>query len=129
MILLDTNVVSELLRPQPNPTVLAFLQASPAAELRYSYMRLPLGRRRDLEARLDKALRTSFRGRVLPFDQACAAGYALARAARERIGRPIAVTDALIGSMALAHGAMLATRNVADFDGYGLIVVSPWQHT
>lgn len=73
-------------------------------------------------------LRQVFPGRVLPFDQACAAAYATVRAGRERAGRPVQPLDALVGAMALAYNATLATRNVTDFDGYGLTIVNPWQH-
>ncbi len=67
-----------------------------------------------------------FRERVLPFDLACSAAYAIARAKREQAGRSIAVLDALIAGTALAHGAIVATRNVRDFEGWGLRVVNPW---
>lgn len=139
MILFDTNVVSELVRPQPHPCVLAFarscrpvdayLPSVCEAELRYGCARLPRGRRRaDLERNLARVLRQVFSDRVLPFDQTCAAAYATVRAGRELAGRPVQPIDALIGAMALTYGATLATRNVADFDGYGLSVVNPWQH-
>jgi len=137
VILFDTNIVSELMRPQPNPAVLAFAQGCQAedvflpslceAELRYGIMRLLPGRRRgELEAGFEAVLVQAFAGRILAFDSACARAYATLRTQRERAGRPIAVTDLLIGGMALAHGAALATRNLADFDGYGLVLVDPW---
>jgi toxin FitB len=138
VILLDTNVVSEMMRPQPAAAVVAFLRASgidvlflpslAVAELRHGLARLPPGRRRSgLEANLDGVLMQGFPGRILVFDEACAVAYATARSVRESAGRPLQMLDALIGGMALAHGATLATHNIADFDGYGLTVVDPWQ--
>lgn len=83
------------------------------AELRYGVARLSPGqRRRGLETALDAFLQEGFDGRVLVFDAACAASYAVARTAREAAGRPVTVQDALIGAMALTHGATLATRCV-----------------
>jgi toxin FitB len=138
VILLDTNVVSEMMRPQPAAMVVAFLRACrvddlflpslAVAELRHGIARMPPGRRRSgLEANLDGVLAQGFPGRILVFDEACAVAYATARSIRESAGRPLQTLDALIGGMALAHGATLATHNIADFDGYGLTVVDPWQ--
>lgn len=137
MILLDTNVVSEIMKRQPSPHVAAFLGSQPLnrlfvpslvmAELRHGIARLPEGRRRsEIESDFETFCRAGFSSRILSFDDGCARGYALARSAREQAGRPVAALDALIGGMALAHGATLATRNTADFDGYGLALVDPW---
>lgn len=137
MILLDTNVVSELMRPRPDVRVAAFLAARRleelflpslvVAEIRYGLARLPDGQRRDgLEGLFERLLSEGFGDRVLPFDASGAAAYARARAARESAGRPIALADALIAGMALAHGASLATRNIDDFDQLGLTLLNPW---
>ncbi|WP_043840079.1 type II toxin-antitoxin system VapC family toxin [Muricoccus aerilatus] len=137
MILLDTNVVSELMRPRPDARVAAFLAARPleelflpslvVAEIRYGLARLPDGQRRNgLEGLFERLLSEGFGDRVLPFDASGAAAYARARAARESAGRPIALADALIAGMALAHGASLATRNIDDFDQLGLTLLNPW---
>lgn len=137
MILLDTNVVSEIMKPRPHPGVAAFIDGQPIerlfvpslvmAELRHGIARLPQGRRRDtIEGDFATFSRVGFASRVLAFDDRCASGYALARSRREQAGRPVALLDALIGGMALAHGATLATRNTADFDGYGLALIDPW---
>lgn len=137
MILLDTNVVSEIMKRQPHPAVAACLNRLPlndlfvpslvVAEIRYGLRRLPNGRRRqDLIQAFDSFLEAGFPARILVFDAACAAGYAAARATRDEAGRPVAVQDALIGGMALAYGAIVVTRNRADFDGYGLEVLDPW---
>jgi len=138
LILLDTNVVSEIMKPRPDPQVAAFIEDQPLdrlfvptlvmAELRHGIARLPEGRRRgEIESDFETFCRAALASRVLAFDDDCARGYALARSTRDRAGRPVAVLDALIGGMALAHGAMLATRNTADFDGYGLALVDPWR--
>lgn len=126
------------MRRQPNQAVVAFIGSQPisdlfvpslvAAEIRCGLGRLPDGRKRDeLEQNFSIFMQTGFAARVLAFDDACAAGYARMRIVRERAGRPIPAMDALIGGMALAHGATLATRNLPDFDGCGLTLVDPRQ--
>ena len=138
MILLDTNVLSELMRPAIHPAVVAFIAAQPAeelftaslceAEIRYGIARLSAGRRRDgLEAAFRTFITVGFSGRILAFDSACAAGYAAVRVRREAAGLPISMPDALIAGTALAHGAAVATRNVGDFSACGLTVIDPWQ--
>jgi len=137
VILLDTNVISETMKRRVDPVVAfidgqrideLFLPSLVAAEIRYGLRRLPAGRRRDaIEADFAAFLEAGFASRILVFDDACAAGYATARTAREQAGRPVSIQDELIGGMALAHGATLATRNTADFDGYGLSLVNPWR--
>ncbi len=140
MILLDTNLVSELMhaRTDRNPNVTRFINACPVddlyvpsivmAELRFGVQRLPAGwRRNEIERDLERFLDAGFATRMLVFDDACAQCYAVARATRLQIGRPISVQDALIGGTALAYGATLATRNVKDFDGYGLSIMNPWE--
>lgn len=140
MIFLDTNVVSEAVRGRDkrHPQLVAFMNANlpetlflPSlvlAEIRYGVMRLPDGRRRErLHDDIEHFLQAGFGTRVIPFDAACADGYAAARAARRRAGRPVTMADALIGGMALAYGATLATRNVVDFDGYGVSLINPWE--
>lgn len=140
MILLDTNVVSEMMRQTPAAPVMAYLRSRrdadlflPSlviAEIRHGIAKLPASHRQSsLQAELEAVLARGFEGRIVAFDAACAAGYGQARAARERMGRPVPPMDGLIGGMALAHGATLATRNVADFDGYGLALVNPWDAT
>ena len=137
MILLDTNVLSELMRPVINPAVADFLEAQQAeelfttslceAEIRYGIARLPAGRRRDrLEAAFRTFVTTAFAGRILVFDSSCADAYAAVRTRREAAGLPISLTDALIAASALAHGAAVVTRNVADFSECGLDVINPW---
>lgn len=137
MIVLDTNVLSEGLRPQPSPTVLRWMQSEPIAalftttiteaELLYGAILLPDGRRRQaLEAVIAQLLGVQFAGRVLPFDSAAAREFADIAASRRRAGRPIGEADARIAAIARSRGAALATRNVGDFAGCGLTVIDPW---
>ena len=137
MILLDTNVVSELMRPVPAPAVMSWLAAQPAAslfisavteaELRYGVTLLPEGRRRaDLMAAVDAMLAEDFTGRILPFDSAAAVAYAAIAAGRRQEGKPISQFDAQIAAIAQSRGAELATRNVSDFEGCEVEVINPW---
>jgi len=138
MIVLDTNVISEPARPRPARQVLDWLAAQPAmqlfttticeAEILLGLAILPLGKRRSsLEDAVRRMFAEDFSGRVLAFDRAAAEAYAAIGAARRRLGRPIATLDAQIAAIAQAHGAALATRNVADFADCGIDVVDPWK--
>ena len=136
MILLDTNVISELTRSDPDPTVLAFLRRQPQAalftcsvceaEVRYGLARMPVGRRRNELARRIAVLFAGFADRILPFDSTAAARYATIRIRRQSDGKPIPVLDAMIAATALAYGVAIATRNVNDFARCGIRVVDPW---
>jgi toxin FitB len=137
MILLDTNVVSELTRNAPEPRVTSWLDAQAAvqvgitaitvAELAYGLARLPAGRRKaELAGAVGTMIAAHFDGRVWPFDVAAAAHYARVVSAREGIGRPIGMADAQIAAICHATGAGLATRNTADFAGTGIAVFNPW---
>jgi len=137
MIILDTNVVSELLRAAPAPTVEAwlagqdgtdiYLTAISAAELRYGVAIMANGKRRTMLAEaVDGMLREDFRDRILPFDSAAADEYARIGADRRAAGRPISQFDCQIAAIARAHGAAMATRNIGDFDGCGVEVIDPW---
>jgi toxin FitB len=136
-VLLDTNVLSELLRAQPDSAVLAWVSAQPAdslfvsavtqAEMLLGACLLPAGKRRvQLEQALDAMFSEDFAGRVLPFDSSAAAGYAEVVAVRRQAGTPISQFDAQIAATALNHRLGVATRNVADFEGCGLTVINPW---
>ncbi|MBV9523736.1 MAG: type II toxin-antitoxin system VapC family toxin [Alphaproteobacteria bacterium] len=138
MIVLDTNVLSELMRPAPDAAVerwiaaqasgAIFISAVTEAELRYGIALLPDGRRRlALTAAFEALMREDFRGRILPFDSAAAVAYAEIAASRRRAGRPIAQADAQIAATAKSRGAGLATRNSADFVDCGIDVVDPWK--
>lgn len=137
MIILDTNVVSELMRPTPEPGVLAWLDGQPpdalwltavsVAELMFGVVRLPDGsRKRRIAQALAAVLAEDFADRVFAFDVLAAANYAELVAARQRLGRPIAMADAQIAAICQQHGATLATRNQKDFEDLGLTLVNPW---
>jgi len=140
VIVLDTNVLSELMRSQPAATVFAWVAAQKRdalyttsvneAEILYGIATLPEGRRRAALAAAAEAMFTDdFAGRVLPFDEAAAVHYAQIVAARRRDGRPIEAFDAQIAATALVAGADLATRDVGDFAGCGLTLLNPWEAT
>lgn len=137
MILLDTNVISELMRPEPAQIVLdwfgaldagdLFISAITEAELRTGVAILPDGQRRDrLQAAIDAMIDQDFQSRVLPFDSLAAKAYAEIAAQRRAAGRPIAEADCQIAAIARATDAPIATRNVKDFDGCGVCVINPW---
>ena len=136
MILVDTNVLSELTRPEPEPQVIAWLEvnepalALPAialAELRYGIARLPDGRRRSGLLHFWQATCAQFRGRIFSFDERAAQRYGDVAAAAERAGRRLHVQDGQIAAIALVHGMSLATRNVGDFEATGVAIVNPWE--
>jgi hypothetical protein len=140
VIVLDTNVLSELMRSQPAAAVFAWVAAQPRAELHttsvnkaeilYGIAALPHGRRRAALAAAAQAMFTDdFAGRVLPFDEDAAVHYAEIVAARRSEGRPIEAFDAQIAATARVAGAELATRDVGDFAGCGLTLVNPWEAT
>jgi predicted nucleic acid-binding protein len=137
VIVLDTNVISELMRAEPHRGVFAWVAAQPRAtlyatsisqaEILYGIAMLPEGRRRAaLAAAATAVFAEDLAGRVLPFDGA-AAHYAEIVVARRRAGNPIEAFDALIAATALAAGASLATRDVDGFEGCGLVLINPWE--
>jgi predicted nucleic acid-binding protein len=136
-MLLDTNIVSELMRPRPDPAVLAwfarragvafYLSAVAEAELRAGLAFLPEGQRRTrLTAAFDAMMAEDFAGRVLAFDSAAARAFAAIAADRRRAGRPISTADAQIAAIARVRDLPLVTRNARDFDLSGVSVVDPW---
>jgi predicted nucleic acid-binding protein len=137
MIIIDTNVVSELMRPIPTTKVTGWLRDVPrpeisitaitAAEILRGIRRLPRGdRRRGLQKRFDEFLDLGFRSRVLPFDLPAAEAYASIVDDRSRQGRPISTLDAMIAAIAVVAEADIATRDVGGFEGCGVRVVNPW---
>lgn len=137
MILLDTNVVSELMRAEPAAMVTDWVALQPAvslftttvteAEILYGVALLPEGKRRDALAEEARAMfDQDFADRVLPFDGDAAEAFVEIAASRRLAGRPIGQLDAQIAAIARSRGAMLATRNVRDFLDCGLTVVDPW---
>jgi toxin FitB len=137
VIILDTNVVSELMRSEPAPQVANWVRdrdrrelhttAITLAEIRYGIARLPDGRRKQvLLAAADETF-SAFTDQVVPVDSAAAEQYAVIACSRERAGKPIAGFDALIAAVCRSRGAALATRNGPDFDGIGIEVIDPWR--
>jgi predicted nucleic acid-binding protein len=137
MIVLDTNVISEVLRPAPEPKVLDWLdEQSPNSifttavtrgEILYGIRLLSDGqRRRQLWTAALAIFGEDFAGRVLSFDSDAADIYAEIGASRRAAGRPISQFDATIAAITRSHGAKLATRNAKDFDGCGIDVINPW---
>ena len=137
MIVLDTNVVSELMRDRPQPAVLAWLDRQPVstlfvtaiteAEIRMGIALLPSGRRRrGLTTAAERAFGVLFVGRILSFDSAAAHAYATIMADRRAAGRPISQADCQIAAIARAREVPVATRDVTDFTGCGIKVVNPW---
>jgi predicted nucleic acid-binding protein len=138
MIVLDTNVLSETLRPRPADSVKQWMAAQAAAllyttaisqaEILYGVALLPAGRRKlTLQEMAEAIFGQAFLGRVLPFDSAAAISFAQIAAMRRRSGRPISEADAQIAAIAQSRGAAIATRNVGDFENCGIEVISPWE--
>ena len=139
MILLDTCVLSELAKPAPDRTVLAWMESVSDDAFRLSVLTLgeikkgadlldPGPRRARIDAWLDE-LRTTFADRILPVDEAVALQWGAISAAGRRAGRVRPPIDSLLAATAICHKLKLATRNVADFEGTGVVVVSPWAAT
>ena len=137
MIVLDTNVISELMRAEPHPAVLGWVARQPRAllhttyinqaEILYGIAALPEGRRRAALAAAAAAMfAEDFAGRILPFEAAAAARYGDIVVARRQAGNPVEGFDALIAATALGAGASVATRDTAGFAGCGLTLVDPW---
>ncbi|HEX4773118.1 MAG TPA: type II toxin-antitoxin system VapC family toxin [Bryobacteraceae bacterium] len=137
MIVLDTNVLSEVLRPSPSDLVLnwlaaqqpseVFLTAITQAELLYGVELLPASKRRlQLHAAIEQLLRDEFRARILPFDEESARAFPKIVSGREKMGRRISQFDAMIAAICQARRAVLATRNVRDFEHCEVQVVNPW---
>lgn len=137
MILLDTNVVSEPLRPVPDARVIEWIDAQPletlflsaitVAELRAGLALLPAGKRRTgLQQNLEKRVLPLFAGRVLPFDLACTQAYAVLLARARTAGLAIATADGYIAAIAAANGFTVATRDTGPFEAAGVAVIDPW---
>ena len=136
MIVLDTNVVSEAMKPEPHPSVRAWLNHQAAetlylssvtlAELLFGIAALPAGKRKDMLAKALDGLMGLFRDRVLPFDIDAARRYAdLAVMAKTR-GRGFPTPDGYIAAIAAAHGFAVASRDTSTFGAAGLTVIDPW---
>jgi hypothetical protein len=138
VILLDTNVLSALMRHEADPLVVAWLDSQPPQsiwttainvfEIRFGLEILAHGRRRrQLEEAFAMALEEDFEGRVLPFDQPAALAAGVIAAEQRRQGRPVEIRDVQIAGIAAARKAALATRNIRHFEGIGITLVDPWK--
>jgi predicted nucleic acid-binding protein len=135
VIVVDTNVLSELTRPSAEPRVLRWLSDQPVdalvttavtkAELLYGVRKMADGKRKAAMAEVIAAILEQFGGRILPFDASAAEKYALIVAGRERIGRPIQPLDAQVAAIAAARGAALASRD-RDMRDCGIPLINPW---
>jgi predicted nucleic acid-binding protein len=139
MIILDTNVLSELLRPDPAKEVERWLAAQDGtkihfttvgeAELRHGVAILPAGKRRNaLSTAIEGLLEEDFRDRILSFDRPAARAYATIAAERRAAGRPISQFDCQIAAIARAHEATVATRNTSDYESCGIELIDPWMY-
>jgi len=137
VILLDTNVLSALMRSRADPAIVAWLDSLPPEsiwttsitvfEIRFGLEILERGRRRrSLEVAFAKALEEDFEGRVLVFDQAAAEAAATIAAEQRRAGRPVEIRDVQIAGIATARKATLATRNTRYFEATGIALIDPW---
>jgi len=138
VIILDTNIISELTRAVPEARVISWLDSLPAeetaitaitaAELRYGVRRSPAGRRKnELSEAVHALINADFHSRVEPFDVLAADQYAEVVAERERTGRPISTSDAQIAAICRVLAATLATRNTSDFTNTGVKLIDPWE--
>lgn len=138
MIVLDTNVVSELMKPAPAKRVVDWVAVQPVqslyltsvtqAEILHGIALLPSGRRRRaIETAAAAMFREDFAGRILPFASEAAPLHARIAVDRQRAGRPISYFDAQIAAIARSTGAAVATRNIGDFEGCGVDLVDPWR--
>jgi toxin FitB len=137
VIILDTNVLSELMRLRPERVVFDWVARQPAAslysstitqaEILYGLARMPTGRRRnDLLTQYRAMMAEDFAGRLLPFDEPAAEAYGPLMASQQRAGRSVAAHDVQIASIALSRGAAVATRNITHFQGCGVELINPW---
>ena len=136
MIVLDTNVLSELMRPEPEGAVLQWMNAQPGAlyvtalsyaEILFGIDLLPRGKRRQRLGEQATAMFTEdFAGRILSFDAAAAPAYAAIVGQRQRAGQRLSAVDGMIAALARIHGAAIATRD-SDFSGCGVPLINPWQ--
>ena len=137
MVVVDTNVLSELMKPLPASEVVGWMNAWPVsqlntttitmAEVLYGIEILPAGKRRnDMQQRLEIMFQGKFAGRILTFDIPAARAFAEISARRRTMGRPILEIDAQIAAIARSRGASVATRNIRDFEDCGVALIDPW---
>lgn len=137
MIVLDTNVISELWKKEPDPNVLAWIDAQivetlylstiTVAELRYGVATMPEGKRRSIyDERLEREVLPAFSGRILSFDLDTSRAYAQLMAAARATGRAVGQADGYVAATASARGLVVATRDTSPFEAAGLQVIDPW---
>ena len=137
MFILDTNVVSEVMRELPNSQVLKWVDSQPIseifataiteAEILAGIASMPEGRRRrNLLTAANRIFTSLISGRILPFDRGAASAYADIMSSRRLAGAPISQFDCQIAAIARSVGSSVATRNVKDFTGCGVEVINPW---
>ncbi len=137
MIILDTNILSEMMRPQPNQQVIQWLNQQPStelfissisiAEIEYGLYIMPQGKRKQqLQVRFNQFIERAFQYRVVNFDDKAAKIYGKVMGEGRRNGHPMSVPDGQIAAMALSHQAMIATRNTKDFDTCGAVLINPF---
>ncbi|MBT3556968.1 MAG: type II toxin-antitoxin system VapC family toxin [Rhodospirillales bacterium] len=137
MIIVDTNVLSELMRHEPDPSVVGWVKAQATtslfattitqAEILYGIRLLPHSKRRaEIEEAAREMFQADFTGRVLPFDGDAAQAYAEIVVARREEGRPISQFDAQIAAISFSRNSIVATRNISDFEGCGIQLIDPW---
>lgn len=138
MIVVDTNVISEVMRPKPSPSVLNWLNTQESrqlfittvtlAEIGYGLRILPEGQRRwQLHSCFEQFIAEAFEERVLDFTASAAESYAEIMGHRKEIGRPMSLPDGQIASIAHAHGFAVASRNIKDFEDCGLELLNPFE--
>ena len=137
MIVLDTNVFSEVLKPVPSSFVLdwlalqdrseVFITAVTQAEVLYGLETMPAGKRRaQLQGAIEEMIDVEYSGRILPFDEHAARLFSRIVATRFAAGQPISQFDAMISAIARSHGYSVATRNISDFELCGIQLINPW---
>ena len=137
MIVLDTNVLSELFKPAPHTGVMDWIASQPdgslfttsitRGEMFFGLHCMPDGHRKQTLLRgVNRLFEVRFSGQVLDYDSDAASIYSVVASGRRAAGQPISQSDAMIAGIVRAHGATLATRNVRDFEGCGVMLVDPW---
>lgn len=137
MIVLDTNVVSEAMKPEPHPSVRAWLNDQAAetlylssvslAELLFGIAALPVGKRKDMLTQILEGLMGLFRDRILPFDAVAARHYATLAVTARAAGRGFPTPDGYIAAIAASRGFLVASRDTAPFEAAGISVINPWK--
>ena len=126
MIILDTNVISEAMKPEPHPAVRAWLN-NQVAELLFGIAALPTGKRKDMLAQTLDGLMALFRDRVLPFDVDAARHYAELAVMAKGAGRGFPTPDGYIAAIAASRGFIVASRDIAPYDAARVTVINPWE--